>query len=722
MKREILRRQTFKRLATEKPSPLKRTEDQSPAPEWRVSTSLRHHAPTVLMVFVLSLMLLVALPAAAQEVTDEPVTPAAQTDPTVVSIQVNGGAPVAPPVVPTVVRGQSSIITINGTNFVPGMKVILLGEGELGVSQEGSTIIRTALPTDLIAGTYILEARYNNGVAEVPAINGAFQFRVIEPTAQPSPPTARPEPTQAPPPTDIPGAPNLIVRSFIASPATIKPGDTTTFVVELINQGTRPALGVSLTVDPGGKFIPANGQANIILPDLGVNGVYTVNLPVVAAQDTPDGPQTVTISMSYRDFTATTYSSKGTLTVNVQGIPTASQVTMARYRVDPNPVEPGKPATVTILLTNSGNRTAGQVLVQLGDGILLAGPEGNSFPVGDLEPGESASVDMPLIVNREAKAGPQAQTLTINYLQAGETKSINQGMTLEVVNVVAPAPLLLLDTFNYGDVTSLKPGERFTLTLTLKNIGEEDANNMQVTFGTVEGGNDLSTPTGSSTTPSSTFAPLGSGDTQFAGTLEKEDGEITLTQQFIVNGSVDSGIYSLPITLRYQTSNGTAAQTNLRGSIVVVVPPQIRVSLPAPLPETANVGEPIFLALEIANRGRKPVNFTNALVTAENGEVVEGEDTYLGSLRNDDQTSLNLSVSPQEAGPVKISVTFNYIDDLNQPQTLVEEYEFEAVEPEPMPDFNEPIPDFNQPPPTQEAPNPDEILGRILLGLLGLGS
>src|SRR6185295_16966272 len=153
-----------------------------------------------------------------------------------------------------------------------------------------------------------------------------------------------------------------------------------------------------------------------------------------------------------------------------------------RYMVDPNPVIPGKPVKVTILLTNSGNETAGQVLLQIGDGILLAGPQGNSFPVGDMQPGSTQSLELPLIVSTGAKSGPQSQAVTINYLQNSDSKSSNSSMTIDVANVVAPAALLQLDTYDYGkDI--LLPGDRFTLTLVLKDIGDADANNMLVTFG-----------------------------------------------------------------------------------------------------------------------------------------------------------------------------------------------------------------------------------------------
>ncbi|NJL55900.1 hypothetical protein HC928_12445, partial [bacterium] len=68
----------------------------------------------------------------------------------------------------------------------------------------------------------------------------------------------------------------------------------------------------------------------------------------------------------------------------------------------------------------------------------------------------------------------------------------------------------------------------------------------------------------------------GSGGTVFLGSIAPDGGEAGLSQAFIVNGSVDSGIYSLPITLTYQNPDGSSGQTNLRASVVVIVPPNLQ--------------------------------------------------------------------------------------------------------------------------------------------------
>lgn len=623
--------------------------------------------------------------------------------------------------------GQSGVLTVIGNNFTAATKVALVGVGDMAVSFVTPQRLQVAIPSDLAAGPYIIQVTDPVNLPDSQGSTSSFILNVIPPPAATVAPTL-PNPTQVP--TDIPGSPNLLVRSFFANPSTIKPGETVSFNVDVVNQGSRVAQGISVSVDAGGKFLPANGQSNIILPDIGVGGTFTFSLSVVAATDTTGGPQTVALTFGYRDFSGQAYTSKGNLTVNVNAEAQSSQITLARYLFDPNPVLPGQSVTITVLLTNTGNETAAQTLVQVAtDGILLAGPQGNSFPVGDIEAGASASVSMPLIVSTSAKSGPQSQTVAITYLQDGESKNINGSMTIDVAKVDAPAPIMLVQSYSTG-FDDLRPGQQFKLTLAVQNIGNDDATNMLVTFGSVEssGGGIDPTPGSTSsttTTPSTTFTPINSGGTLSAGTVEAGGVSVTLEQDFIVSASVDSGVYSLPVTLRYQKSDGSTAQDRLSVGLIVMVPPQIRVTQSSELPTSANVGDAVSLALEISNRGQKQVNFSTATVMVDNGEVLQGNETFMGPLRNDDQTELSATIIPANEGPVTITVTFNYTDDLNHPQTIVETYTLDALPALPPPDFNgENPPDFGgiDQPPVEVPLTGRDLLGKILLGLLGLGS
>ena len=67
-----------------------------------------------------------------------------------------------------------------------------------------------------------------------------------------------------------------------------------------------------------------------------------------------------------------------------------------------------------------------------------------------------------------------------------------------------------------------------------------------------------------------------------------------------------------------------------------------------------------------------------------------------------------------------MTVTLRYLDDLNQERTIVRTYETEAIAPPPPPDD----PMIGQPvmPEPQVEDGDDDVVGRFLRGLLGLGS
>ncbi|NJL55901.1 hypothetical protein HC928_12450 [bacterium] len=135
------------------------------------------------------------------------------------------------------------------------------------------------------------------------------------------------------------------------------------------------------------------------------------------------------------------------------------------------------------------------------------------------------------------------------------------------------------------------------------------------------------------------------------------------------------------------------------------------------------MGEPVFLSLELTNNGDSAVNLTTITLAADNGDVVEGVETFIGSLAANDDAVYSGVVIPFATGSLTLTLTINYIDDLNNPRSIVETYELTVVEPPPPPDLPdipfEPFPE--EPAPEAEGDNAD-WLGRFLLGLLGLGS
>ncbi len=626
------------------------------------------------------------------------------------------------------ISGTGGTVSVFGQGFASGAAVRVVGFGLLATTVVSPTALTAVVPASIGPGVY--------GIEVIDPINGTvvapFALIVSAPVVVTTPPPP-PEPaTATPQPTVIPGQPSLVVRSFVANPTVIPQGGTTTFEFELVNQGNRTAQGISLTLNPDSRFSPAGGQAGLTVPDLLPGAVVRLRLSAIAREDAPAGPNSVGITMSYRDFEGKTYTSSGSLSVQVEDVNLAARVVIAQYRVEPSPVVPGARARVVLTLQNQGNAPASAVLLRVAGegGLLIPDSGGDSFSFGDLQPSDVVDLTFTMIVRSDARRGPQPQPVSISYVENGETQTVTTSIGIDVAPVITESPVILLDSLDTGDGL-LEPGKRFTLTFTLRNVGDADAQGMLVTYGTMDVSNNpppQSTPSGSprepgsgsstTSTPSTVFAPVGSGNTIFAGDLPFGEA-LTLTQDFVVNLNVESGIQTLPITVRYNTSEGSSGQTVLPASLVVIVPPRLQVDVAETLPETINQNEPFALGLQVTNLGRGNEIIDRAEVSVTGGEVIEGTTATVGILRPDDDATINALVVPTELGRFSVTFTLIYTDDLGAERDLQYTYGFDVVEPPPPPPEVEQLPDLGVS--LTPEPEPDDLLGRLLLGFLGLG-
>ncbi len=625
-----------------------------------------------------------------------------------------------------IIVGQSATLAIRGNNFTATTQVRLFGYGDLNTTFVDATRLRAFVPNDVPVGQYdiVVDDTASGGGTSI--IGRGLHIQEVPP-----PPTAQPEPTETlPPPSPLPGQPSLLVSGFTSNPSTISAGDSVTLTFTVVNQGNRMAEGVSVALDSGSQFVAASGQAAVPLPNINPGSAYTASITITASNEAPAGPVPVPLTLTYRDFSAEVYTSKAELSVNVLQIEQMAQITLDNYAVDPNPVVPGEAVIIRATITNAGNQIASGVLVRVNgsENVLFAGPEGDSFTLGDIQPGETAAVVMPLIASSAAEAGPQSQSITISYFRNGESQQVSDSLTINIAQVETPEALLLLSSYETSEDV-LKPGDRFTLTMALQNVGAASANNLLITFGTVESSSDGGSGSGgsgsgsgstqtTSTSPSSTFAPLGNGGRIYMGNLASGLISEIITQDFMVSGDVDSGIYNLPITLNYLKADNSAVKETLYAGVVVIVPPRLLITLDTPLPESVNVGEPLPISLTLVNAGTAKINLTGAEVTGGNAEVLEGAQTTLSPLSADDDVNVAAMFVANDEGEVTVNVSLHYIDDLNREQTIDNIYSTEALMPPPPPEeVFEPEPVV-----TEEPVEEDDFLQRLLFGLLGLGS
>jgi len=611
-------------------------------------------------------------------------------------------------------NGQANTLSVLGTGFETGATVRLVGYGLLETTVLHGNAMTAIIPMGLPTGTYSVEVTDSSGRL-VQSPNRLVVNPVPLPTQTPQP---------LPTPIIVAQLPALSVSNFIATPSTITAGQSTQLTFTVQNRGNQIARTITVTLGSGSQFVVSGGQSSITIPDLVAGGIYNATMTVTAIQGIPAGAVTIPLKLSYQTLTGETLTADAELSVTVTPSVNQSQIVIDGYTIDPILPEPGKPVIVRLTVVNRGDTIASQVALRVsgGDAILLPNGQGDTFIVGDVAVNERLPLQMPLIVNSSAKNGVQIQPITISYVQNGEAKEITSAITVNIATVDKPQPFLLLASYETGHET-LTPGIRFTLDISLQNVGQESADGVTVTFGTVQsssdGGNDPNNPDGGgsqSSTPSTTFAPLGTAGLAFIGDIAV-DSAVQVSQEFIVAGDVTSGIYSLPITLQYRLPDATSKQETRNLSLVVIAPPRLRINPPNPLPEFLNAGEMMPIMLELANLGKTRIDLTEATVTAENGEIIEGATIQLEPLAVDDDTSLTALVMPLEEGTLTVNIALAYINDLGQTETIDLSYSAEVM---PMPEIiEEPyIPEEPTPTPEPEV----DWFGKFVMAFMGLGS
>jgi hypothetical protein len=208
------------------------------------------------------------------------------------------------------------------------------------------------------------------------------------------------------------------------------------------------------------------------------------------------------------------------------------------------------------------------------------------------------------------------------------------------------------------------------------------------------------------------FIPIDASNVRFTPSLLLgSDEDISLS--LLVDGDADGGTYSMEITLTYENVLGVRSSEQETIGLVVMTQPMLEVDLFEPVAKPLVVGEAFEIPIEVINVGRHLARVSTIELISESLDVAGGS-LYLGQLDPGTSGALVAVAVADKAGTANATVWVHYLDDLNQPQKVMHELAFE-IKPGIPPQENQTGPgdvleqDFLQ------------ILGRVLLGLFGLG-
>jgi hypothetical protein len=239
----------------------------------------------------------------------------------------------------------------------------------------------------------------------------------------------------------------------------------------------------------------------------------------------------------------------------------------------------------------------------------------------------------------------------------------------------------LVITSYAASVDPLQPGEQFTLTMTVQNVGNVRAQRVTMIVGGGSSGTTSLTPQPGGVSGGSgeftNFAPVGASNVQSLGELAAGD-MIQAKQNLIVNVSTNPGAYPMKVTFSYLDEKNEVLNDEQVITLLVYSLPNVDVSFYRP-PDPLFVGQPGALPIQVVNIGKRLAVLGNIKLETDSG-MIENGTGLIGSIDAGGYFTIDSMFTPEQSGPITLNVTIDYTDDFNQARTLTRTLKVDVTE------------------------------------------
>ncbi|GAB4482927.1 MAG: hypothetical protein OHK0031_05840 [Anaerolineales bacterium] len=381
------------------------------------------------------------------------------------------------------------------------------------------------------------------------------------------------------------------------------------------------------------------------------------------------------------------------------------QVAVRNYRSNEGPISYGMDFNLIVTLKNDTDVTAQRVQVSFSAPELTPRKTGGMVIVGDMAGFATSVVSQPMTVTAYL-FGKKNITVEMNLLYydgAGVPYSEKLSLLLPVSESVSYYKTLTPTPFSQAqmviteyktDVEPLQPGMLFNLDVKVQNLGTAPARRvtMIVGGGTASGGGGTPTAGGVSGGGGefTNFAPVGASNVQVLGDLAVGS-TLEARQNLVVNVSTAPGAYPMKITFSYADNSGNIVNDEQVITLLVFSLPNLDIGFYQPV-GALMAGQPNPLPLQVVNLGKKAAVLGNLRIESDNG-LVENNQTLVGALDTGGYFTYDSLVTPDQPGPLNLTVTIDYTDDFNQARSVTKTLTLEVMEApvEPTLDPNLPV-------------------------------
>jgi len=325
---------------------------------------------------------------------------------------------------------------------------------------------------------------------------------------------------------------------------------------------------------------------------------------------------------------------------------------------DPPSVMPEGSITVKLDIQNIGDTRAENTRVTFVSGALVPKGASGTQVISALGSGARTTVSQNLTLSGDVTTGIYQQQVILEY---EDPNGISYSST-EVVGISVTIPEPGLPQIVIRGVRTMPdpiiPGEPFTLTLTLHNMGDSIARDVLLSM---EAGGPA--------------MPVGAGNTQSLDMLG-EQGMKEVSQRLVVSKSTSGGNYSQRISIQYRDEEGTFHTVEQQVGLTVAETeeaklgsrPRLSIASYRSEPNTLIPGEPFNLLVDVLNAGERPAkNIELALGSGKLSEDMSAGQTGLSSAPFAPLDTSNVKFISQLEAQTRTSVAQRMIVDGKAP-------------------------------------------------------
>jgi hypothetical protein len=305
------------------------------------------------------------------------------------------------------------------------------------------------------------------------------------------------------------------------------------------------------------------------------------------------------------------------------------------FSQNPFPTHSGEQVTLNFYVSNNGNTNISDIKFTLDVNAPLD-LRSAAEKTASLQAGETKTLSYNAYVQDDAKDGKEG--ITIDYKINGTSYSDDFDVQ------IAPDQVYLEISNVKSNPSSVAPGERITLIMTLQNTAESEIKDITVRL-------DLT---------NSPFAPE-SVTEQAITSLGNQDTEDVQFNLIALSSAVIS-VYKVPVQITYFDTFGKEYSRQDFVSIEIYEEPILDIEVDK---DTLIRGMPSKLDIKVLNKGLGKVSFVEAKLLP--GQyTIEGSDSgYIGTIESDDYNSIEFTIIPKQKDTF-IQVTLEYRDSNNK--------------------------------------------------------